>query len=281
MAGQAVTEAVITEILDLAWQKQTWAQTSIKHNVRMPESASTADDWLPTPHGFTLGEALFQDSTGLRAVLAGKNVLELGAGVANHSVLIYRMGVASLAMTEVNKERLATTRRVMSFNGCDDGTSYSVADWLHVSPCAATADGRYDALVTNPPFCLSGKVNRRYFIDDFILNAHKVLRPGGLLVWVQSGMADMNKTITRLEENGWDAKIVLEKRYPWREYYYDDAAFLREAQEVTDRGGKYPGFTVEEDISQGTGGGTGEPRRIEQLFVVQATLRPFTPHFCH
>ena len=86
MAEQAVTEAVITEILDLAWQKQTWAQTSIKHNVRMPESASTTDDWLPTPHGFTLGEALFQDDTGLRAVLAGKNVLELGAGVANHSV---------------------------------------------------------------------------------------------------------------------------------------------------------------------------------------------------
>jgi predicted RNA methylase len=219
--------------------------------------------------------------------LQGAHVLELGAGVANHSVLIHRSGPASLTMTEVNEHRLATTRQVMAFNACDGAmTRYIVADWLSVPPCAGAADGLYDALVTNPPFCQSGKANRRYFIDDLILNAHKVLRPGGLLVWVQSSMADMNKTHARLAENGWDSQIVMEKQYPWREYYYEDPNFVVEAQAVTDGGGEYPGFTLEQPPSgQPPPSSSAEterrPRRVERLFVVQAKLRPFTPHLWH
>ena len=269
----------LPEVLDLAWQKATWACTSAAHDVRMPEVQSTADDWLPTPHGFTLGEALFQEAAGLRAGLAGKHVLELGAGTANHSVLIYRSGVASLAMTEINEERLATTQRVMSFNGCEANTRYSVADWLRVQPCPSTADGKYDALVTNPPFCMSGQANRRYFIDELILNGHKVLRAGGLMVWVQSGMADVNKTFARLEENGWDGKIAHESRYPWREYYSEDPSFIAEADAVNERGGEYPGYEMEQTAAGS--GGMEPPRRIEHLFVFQATLRAFTPHFSH
>ena len=37
----------------------------------------------------------------------------------------------------------------------------------------------WDCVVSNPPFAKSGKRFRRYFIDTFILDAHKLVRPGG------------------------------------------------------------------------------------------------------
>ena len=35
---------------------------------------------------------------------------------------------------------------------------YRVADWLSL-------DGKFDLLITNPPFAKSGKQNRRYYIE--------------------------------------------------------------------------------------------------------------------
>ena len=51
---------------------------------------------------------------------------------------------------------------------------YMVADWLAVG---GSGGPHFDALVTNPPFAQSGKQNRRYFIDELVLNAHKVRNP--------------------------------------------------------------------------------------------------------
>lgn len=78
------------------------------------------------------------------------------------------------------------------------GSRYLVADWLRA------AGGLYDAVVTNPPYAQSGKFNRRYFIDELILNAHKLLRAGGTMCFVQSSAADVPLTFQRLEENGWE-----------------------------------------------------------------------------
>ena len=143
------------------------------------------------------------------------------------------------------------TRRTMAANGCSAAeglVEYLVADWLQgtlrsqsctVSRCSAidpkraflfvvavaAAGGPYDALVTNPPFAQSGKYNRRYFIDELILNAHKLLTPavGGCshaggsqtMVFVQSSAANVPLTMERLAENGWEgARIVLRRDYP-------------------------------------------------------------------
>ena len=95
------------------------------------------------------------------------------------------------------------------------------------NPTAATG-GPYNAIVTNPPFAQSGKYNRRYFIDELILNAHKLLAAadgaspassadGGcrMMVFVQSSAANVPLTMHRLAENGWEgARIVLRRDYP-------------------------------------------------------------------
>ena len=53
--------------------------------------------------------------------------------------------------------------------------------WVYVDKLVSVgaAGGPYDAVITNPPFAQSGKFNRRYFIDELILNSHKLLRGGG------------------------------------------------------------------------------------------------------
>lgn len=109
--------------------------------------------------GVFVGEALARQ---LVSSLDGRAVIELGAGVGNHSVLLHRcaprlparslcllcafaapfvltrycaprMRPARLALTELSEERLVATRRTMAANGCEaavGGIEYLVADWL-------------------------------------------------------------------------------------------------------------------------------------------------------
>ena len=70
-AGEAAADGIPTpEVLGQDWQRLMWERTSTVQGVRMPESATGVDDWLPSPHGFTLAEALFDDEAGLRQQLA-------------------------------------------------------------------------------------------------------------------------------------------------------------------------------------------------------------------
>ena len=212
------------------------------------------DDWVPTPHGQLLAEVLAE-----RNLVLGCRVLELGAGSANHTILLLRQGAAMVVATEVSADLLATTRRNVEHNcpGTEDRVEYRVADWLDT-------EGTFDVVVSNPPFCKSGQRNRRYFIDSLILDGHKRLVPGGRLIFVQSSMADLGRTMSELDRNGYDARVLEQREGPWRDYYLEDPTFLEEADQVE------AGYREE--------GG----RRLETLTVVEASLRPWAPHpFAH
>lgn len=129
---------------------------------------------------------------------------------------------------------------------------YRAADWLNTEGC-------FDVLITNPPYMVSGKQNRRYFIDSLILDAHKRLNPGGTLVFVQSSMADTAKSIRRLEENGYAVRTLATSRGPFRDYYFEDPTFMEEIQAVPD------GFELK----------NGE--YTETLTVLCAVLQPYSP----
>ena len=207
------------------------------------------DDWEPTPHGRCLAEVLFENPD----VVAGRDVLELGGGVGNHTIPIIRLGAKSVTTTEVVPDRSETTRRNVEAN-CPtvENVEYRVADWLD------TPD-TFDVVFTNPPFAKSGKRNRRYFLDMLILDAHKRLRPGGDLVFVQSSMADIAKTRRRLVENGYGVEILGTREGPFRDYYFEDDTFMEEIKAVPD------GF----EVRDGT--------YFETLHVVRATLEPWSP----
>jgi len=212
------------------------------------------DDWVPTPHGILLGDAIAEGD-----FVRGKRVLELGAGVGNHTILMLRRGAERVVATEITESRLETTRRNVERNEPEraDRVEYRVADWL-------STDGEFDIVVTNPPFAKSGQRNRRYFIDSLILDASKRLRPEGELLFVQSSMANLAKTLRRLDENGYEANVAKERTGPFRDYYFEDPSFLEEAATVEG------GF----EVRDGT--------HYETLSVILGKLRPFTPpEFAH
>lgn len=198
--------------------------------------------WNPTPHGVHLGHMLATlDFTGQR-------VLELGTGCGIHAIVIARRGAASLMLTEIDDAILHNAKHNLAKHDVNIPVEFLVADWTTV------AGGPYDALVANPPFAKSGKRYRRYFIDTLILEAHKLVRPGGSLTFVQSSMADVPKTIEQLRQNGMRVEVVGETDGPFRQYYFEDPEYLREMASIP---GAY-------DVRGGT--------HYERLIVLRAIL---------
>jgi len=204
-------------------------------------------DWKPTPHGQCLAEVLAEHN-----IVEGKTVLELGAGTGNHTILFVRQGAGHIVATEISQAFAETTRVNVERNVPGAPVECRVADWL-------STEGEYDVVVTNPPFCMSGKQNRRYYIDSLILDAHKRLKPGGVLAFVQSSMADLKKTLRRLDENGYDAEVLGERTGPFRDYYYEVEGFMEESLAVEG------GFETSDGVD------------YETLSVIKATLRPYSP----
>ncbi len=204
-------------------------------------------DWKPTPHGLFMAKVLYDHD-----LIQGADVLELGAGVGIHTIILELKEAKSITATEVTQELLSTTRLNMEKNGYGSKTRFVVADWLNL-------EGNYDVIVANPPFARSGKQNRRYFIDELILNGHKRLREGGRLIFVQSSMADLQKSLQRLEENGFQTRIIDQTRGPFRDYYYQDASFMKETQKIPNS------FEMVND------------KEWETLSVLEAELQPYQP----
>ena len=178
--------------------------------------------WNPTPHGMHLGNTI------LDLDFKGSSVLELGSGCGNHTILIALRQPANLTVTEIDQAILDNTRHNLLKNNIQTPVEYLVADWTWID------QGPFDVLITNPPFAKSGKRYYRYFIDTLINDAHKLVRSGGRLIFVQSSMADAKRSVGLMEEWGMDVRIVGEHKGPFRDYYFEDEVFMRNIE-------KFPG----------------------------------------
>ena len=198
--------------------------------------------WNPTPNGIHLGHML------ARMDFSGQHVLELGTGCGIHAIIIARQGAAKMTLTDLEQPILDNAKHNLAKHDVTCPTEYVVGDWTHVDgePC--------DTLVTNPPFAKSGKRYRRYFVDTLILDAHKLVRPGGRLVFVHSSMADIRRSINLMEQNGMTVRIAGETSGPFRDYYFEDPAYIKEMAAI-------PGCYT---IQDGT--------HYERLIVFEATL---------
>ena len=176
--------------------------------------------WNPTPHGIHLGNMLG------RMDFSGDSILELGTGCGLHAILLARRGASLMTLTEIEQAPLDNAKHNLEKHDVDIPVDYQIADWTHVQ------GGPYDVLVTNPPFAKSGKRYRRYFIDTLILDAHKLVKPGGRLVVVQSSMANIPRSIQLMQECGMQVKVIGETDGPFRDYYFEDPEYMIEMANV-------------------------------------------------
>lgn len=176
--------------------------------------------WNPTPNGILLGETLESMD------FSGESILELGTGCGVHAVVMGLRGAREMLLTDIDEQILYHAKKNLDKHGIETKIRFLVADWIQID-----ASG-YDTLVANPPYCVSGKKYRRYFIDTLILEAHKLVRPGGRIIFIHSTMADSPRTISLMEECGMSVRILAEKDYPFRDYYFEDQEFLLEMAKV-------------------------------------------------
>lgn len=198
--------------------------------------------WNPTPHGMHLGNMI------LNLDFKDKEVLELGSGSGNHTILIAQQKPKALTVTEINQDVLNNTRHNLLKNNIDMPVEYVVADWTHLNK------EPFDVLITNPPFAKSGKRYYRYFIDTLINDAHKLIKSGGKLIFIQSSMADIKRSTNLMQEWGMEVNIIGEQKGPFRDYYFEDEVFMNTIE-------KFPG--AYEKIND---------QYIETLVVFEATL---------
>ena len=204
--------------------------------------------WNPTPHGIHLANML------LKIDFTNKNVLELGTGCGIHAILIAHQGASQLSMTEIDTAINDNAKHNLAKNNIDIEIEYFVADWTSVPGASHDGKAKWDCLVTNPPFAKSGKQYRRYFIDTLILDSHKLIKPGGELIFVQSSMADITRSMQLMKDCKMNVQIVGETEGPFRDYYFDDEAFMQESAKVKD------GFEIRDGV------------HYERLIVFCATL---------
>ncbi|MEE2883785.1 MAG: methyltransferase [Planctomycetota bacterium] len=176
--------------------------------------------WNPTPNGILLGELLESMD------FSSESILELGTGCGVHAVVLGLRGAREMLLTDIDEEILSHAKHNLDKHGIDTKTRFLVADWVQVDVSG------YDTLIANPPYCVAGKDYRRYFIDTLILEAHKLVRPGGRIIFIHSTMADSPRTIQLMEECRMTVRILAEKDYPFRDYYFDDQPFMLEMAKV-------------------------------------------------
>jgi len=177
--------------------------------------------WNPTPHGIHLANMIVSQE------FTGMNVLELGTGCGIHAILIARQGAARMTLTEIDASIGECALHNCTKNGVRIPLEMMTADWTQLGPLGG-GPGPFDAIVANPPYAMSGKRYRRYFIDTLIMEAHKLLKPGGMLFFVQSSMADIPRSIRAMEEWGMTVEIVGETDQPFRDYYHQDPVYMKE-----------------------------------------------------
>ncbi|MDX3540479.1 methyltransferase [Streptomyces sp. MB09-01] len=114
---------------------------------------------------------------------------------------------------------------------------------LHGDFAARTTGRRFDLVVTNPPYvpapgarlpshgperAWDAGPDGRGVIDRICASAPDLLRPGGVLLLVHSGMCGAGTTLDRLTGAGLEAGVVARASVPWGPVLHSRRAWLQE-----------------------------------------------------
>lgn len=174
--------------------------------------------------------------------LAGARVLDLCTGSGVVALSAMRGGAEHVDAVDVSRRAVLAARLNLWGNG---GRSRVRRGDLF----AAVPDGRYDLIVSNPPYVPSkddalptrgaarawdGGRDGRSVVDRICDEAPARLRPGGRMLLVHSDVADPDRTVERLQRTGLDVAVVARRDVPYGPVMTRRAEHLRRARLIGD-----------------------------------------------
>ncbi|MEV0987938.1 HemK2/MTQ2 family protein methyltransferase [Streptomyces sp. NPDC049949] len=173
--------------------------------------------YRPQADTLLLAEALAQEQLGPRT-----EALEIGTGTGALALHAAGRG-ARVTAVDVSWPAVLTAR----LNSMLRRLPLRV---LHGDFAARTAGSRYDLVITNPPYvpapghrlpsygptrAWDAGPDGRGVIDRICADAPALLRPGGVLLMVHSGMCGAERTLDRLTGAGLAAEVTAKASVPW------------------------------------------------------------------
>ncbi|MGW7333750.1 HemK2/MTQ2 family protein methyltransferase [Streptomyces sp. NPDC054840] len=164
-----------------------------------------------------LAQALAQEDLG-----PGSDVLEIGTGTGGLALQAADTG-ARVTAVDVSWLAVVTAR----LNALRRRIPLRV---VHGDFAGCSADHSYDLVVSNPPYvpapgrrlpsrgpqrAWDAGPDGRTVIDRICGGAPRLLRPGGVLLMVHSGMCDAGETVRRLAREGLAAEVTARAFVPW------------------------------------------------------------------
>jgi release factor glutamine methyltransferase len=160
-------------------------------------------------------------------VRKGERVLELGTGCGLLAILAAKVGVQVVA-TDINPAALKCARANAVKYRVEDRIDFRLGDLFE-----PVVGEHFDLMIFNPPYlpvepeeALCGPLDRaweagpdgRRIIDRFLREMPNHLTPNGRVLFVQSSLANISKTIRVLETRGFRVNI-LQKKLPFEELF--------------------------------------------------------------
>ncbi|MFF0483169.1 HemK2/MTQ2 family protein methyltransferase [Streptomyces sp. NPDC004435] len=150
------------------------------------------------------------------------DVLEIGTGTGALALHAARRGAATVTAVDVSWPAVVTARMNALFHRLPLRV-------LHGDFAERTHGRRFDLIVTNPPYvpapgarlprgaerAWDAGADGRLVIDRICEAAGALLRPGGVLVMVHSGMCGAETTVNHLTGGGLSATVAARASVPW------------------------------------------------------------------
>ncbi|MEU9146047.1 HemK2/MTQ2 family protein methyltransferase [Streptomyces sp. NPDC048349] len=186
---------------------------------RKPPTALFAPPGVYRPQGDTrlLAEALGREELG-----PGTDVMDIGTGTGALALLAAARG-ARVTAVDVSWPAVVTAR----LNALRRRVPLTV---VHGDFEAGARGRSFDLILANPPYVPSpdaglpthgaqraweGGLAGREVIDRICARAPALLRPGGVLLMVHSGLCGAATTVEHLERAGLSAEVTLRASVPW------------------------------------------------------------------
>lgn len=194
---------------------RAWTITAVQDQDALIESVKTDEDLAVFPYGLMLwasAVALAERLAAQPELVAGKRVLEIGAGVGLPGLVARALGAAHVTQTDYQETALALARRNAEQNGLAGLVEHRLADWRDFPPDLEGAfdivlgsDVLYERTLHAPLAALLPRLLRPGSGDGLVLVSDP-LRPQSLTFIEQQERADLSRW-QRVDVEGRRARV--------------------------------------------------------------------------